>query len=113
MSFAWGMLFTSFVASAAYQVLHTGQAPQTLEDLLHPKNGLMNDDGTPGRINLPTFLRDVRGWTGLTVRGGKLGVKPDLPGFLLGRIQRPGGGSLPFPRRAAAPAGKANLELFE
>ncbi len=113
MSFALGMVFTSFVASAAYQVLHTGQAPQTLEDLLHPKNGLMNDDGTPGRINLPTFLRDVRGWTGLTVRGGKLGFKPDLPGFLFGRIQRRGGGSSLFHGGALAPEVTLILDLLE
>lgn len=63
MSFALAMIVTTMAAGGIYHFLHTGKWPVTLEDYLHPKNGLKNKDGSDQRINFPTFMRDVEGWS--------------------------------------------------
>jgi hypothetical protein len=63
MSFTLSMVFTTMAIGGVYHYLHTGKAPETLEDWLHPKNGLRDEMGRPMRVNFPTFMRDVEGWT--------------------------------------------------
>lgn len=63
MSFALSMPFVTMAIGGLYTYGHTGKPPENLEDLLHPRNGLTNENGTPQRVNLPTFMRDVSGWS--------------------------------------------------
>lgn len=44
---------------AIYNYLHTGQAPQSMEDLYFPRTGKQKEDGSPERVSLPTYMRDV------------------------------------------------------
>jgi Transglycosylase SLT domain len=62
MSFALAMTFTTMALGALYHRLHTGKNPQTLEDYLHPQNGLRDENGRPMRVSFPTFMKDVEGW---------------------------------------------------
>lgn len=41
-----------------YHYMNTGQAPQTLDDYFHPKDGTVNEDGTENRVSLPTYMKD-------------------------------------------------------
>ena len=63
MSFALSMTLTTMALGAIYHWLHTGKKPETLEDYLHPQNGLRDETGRPMRMNFPTFMRDVEGWS--------------------------------------------------
>jgi hypothetical protein len=63
MSFALSMVFTTMAAGGIYHYLHTGRKPKTLEDYLHPQNGLTDERGRPMRVNFPTYMRDVEGWS--------------------------------------------------
>jgi hypothetical protein len=51
-------LVTAFYG-AIYQYLMTGRGPDELKDYFAPKTGRMNKDGTPERMVLPTYMRDV------------------------------------------------------
>jgi hypothetical protein len=61
---------------AAYQYLHTGQAPQTLKDYFYPKNGQTDQNGNPVRIQLPSYMRDFK-----NIASGNIGkeVLPNSP----------------------------------
>lgn len=37
----------------------TGHPPQTLTDLYHPQTGEVDRDGNPGRIDLPSYMKDA------------------------------------------------------
>jgi len=63
MSFALSMVFSTMAVGAVYQFLHTGKWPNTLEDYLHPQNGLTDERGRSQRVNLPTYMKDVEGWS--------------------------------------------------
>jgi hypothetical protein len=43
---------------AVYHYLHTGQPPQSMQDLYAPKNGQKNADGTDTRVFLPSAMKD-------------------------------------------------------
>ena len=53
---------------AMYQYLATGQWPQELKDYFFPRTGRTRPDGTPDRISLPSYMRDV---AHLTNRAGE------------------------------------------
>ena len=63
MSFALSMAFTTMALGGIYHYLHTGRRPKTLEDYLHPQNGLLDDRGRPMRVSFPTFMKDVEAWS--------------------------------------------------
>lgn len=39
--------------------LYTGEPPKELKDYFFPRTGKINPDGTPERISLPTYMKDV------------------------------------------------------
>jgi len=45
---------------AVYQYLATGQGPQELKDYFYPKTGTYDSSGNPNRVQLPSYIRDVR-----------------------------------------------------
>ncbi len=49
---------TAFYA-AVYQYLATGKGPEELMDLVAPKTGKTRKDGTPDRVQLPSYMRDL------------------------------------------------------
>ena len=56
------MLAQTAVMGGVMNYLMTGEAPQSLKDLYHPRTGGTDGKGNPQRVQLPTYLRDVRGW---------------------------------------------------
>ena len=48
--------------SALYQRLKTGEAPADMQDLVAPRTGGLTPDGTPERVVLPGYMKDVFGW---------------------------------------------------
>lgn len=47
---------------AIYNYLATGQGPQELKDYLFPRTGGTRLDGSPERIVLPTYIKDIYSW---------------------------------------------------
>jgi hypothetical protein len=62
MQYALAFTMLHLGIGAAYQVLHTGKRPETLEDYINPRNGLLNPDGSEQRVVMPTDLRTVIAW---------------------------------------------------
>ncbi len=54
---------------AIYQYLATGKAPESTEDYFFPRTGGVKPDGSPDRIALPTYMRDVAAVTHRMDRG--------------------------------------------
>lgn len=48
---------------AVYQYAHTGQGPQELKDYFYPRTGKTLPDGTPERIVMPTYMKDVASYS--------------------------------------------------
>jgi hypothetical protein len=42
--------------------LLSGERPKELKDYYFPKDGTTNPDGSPGRISLPTYMKDIFGY---------------------------------------------------
>jgi hypothetical protein len=101
MSFALGMTFVTMGAGAIYHRLHTGENPETLEDLLHPKNGLLDENGKPQRVDFPTFMKDVAGW------------REDWVKALLGKIEHRDGTSTLFHGGKLAPEITLGMSLLD
>jgi hypothetical protein len=53
---------TVALMGAVYQYLHTGKGPDDLKDYFAPRTGRTGDDGTEERINLPTYMKDMRSY---------------------------------------------------
>lgn len=62
MAYTIGLPILAALYGAMYQYMRTGQGPQELKDYFQPKNGRLNPDGTPQRVQLPTYMRDVTAW---------------------------------------------------
>lgn len=48
---------------ALYQLIATGKGPDELKDYFFPKTGRLRADGTPDRVSLPSYMRDVAALT--------------------------------------------------
>ncbi len=57
------------IYGALYHYLATGEAPQDTEDYFFPRTGGVRPDGSPDRISLPTYMRDVAAVTHRMDRG--------------------------------------------
>jgi hypothetical protein len=101
MSFALSMVFTTMAASAIYHYLHTGKPPKELEDYLHPKNGLRDKKGHWQRVNFPTFMKDVEGWSTDPVKEA------------VGRVNQGRGASALFHGGKLAPEVTLAIDLLE
>lgn len=60
MSFPIAATFTMALIGSVYQYLKTGQWPKDEKDALQPRNGTVNPDGSPGRVNFPWMGTDWR-----------------------------------------------------
>lgn len=47
------------IHGAMLQYLLTGQAPQSIKDYYFPRTGKINPDGTPERLSLPSYMKDI------------------------------------------------------
>lgn len=53
-------LFTMMATfGAIYQYLHTGKKPQGIKDLFYPRNGTKTASGDDGRVEFPSYLKDL------------------------------------------------------
>lgn len=53
-------LFTMMATfGAIYQYLHTGKKPSGVKDLFYPKNGTKTASGDDGRVEFPSYLKDL------------------------------------------------------
>lgn len=48
---------------AIYQYVHTGKGPEDLQDYMMPRTGKTRPDGTPERVMLPSYMKDVAAYT--------------------------------------------------
>lgn len=73
---------------AMYQYLSTGKGPDKLDEYFMPKTGGTNPDGTPSRVMLPTYIKDIaplvvakrnKGWAGAASRAGSMAVHKAQP----------------------------------
>lgn len=48
------------IMGAVYQRLATGEGPQELKDYFYPKTGTFDSNGNANRVQLPSYIRDVR-----------------------------------------------------
>lgn len=53
------MTATTALYASVYQYLATGQGPQELKDYFFPKTGGTTNYGTPQRVSLPSYVKDV------------------------------------------------------
>jgi hypothetical protein len=54
-----GFITVTAVAGAILQKLLTGQNPESIEDLIFPRTGELDEAGRPRRIAQPTYLKDA------------------------------------------------------
>lgn len=59
MSYTIALPAVTALVGAITQKILTGQGPQELKDYFYPRNGDTNKDGTPARLALPTYMKDV------------------------------------------------------
>jgi hypothetical protein len=59
MAFLMAMSTTTGLMAATYQYLHTGQLPDGPRDLVFPRTGAKNQDGTEERVSMPGYLKDA------------------------------------------------------
>jgi hypothetical protein len=57
------------IYGAMYQYLATGQGPDELKDYFFPKTGRTRKDGTPDRVSLPSYMRDIAAATNRATDG--------------------------------------------
>lgn len=74
MTYAVGAVVTYATIGAMLMYGFTGEWPEELKDYFFPKTGRTNPDGSPERLSLPTYSKDVIAWTTqpLTVAKHKL-----------------------------------------
>lgn len=60
--YAASLPFTVGLYGAAIGYLMTGEGPKELKDYFYPRTGRMNPDGTEERMQMPSYLKDVRGF---------------------------------------------------
>jgi diguanylate cyclase (GGDEF)-like protein len=53
------MTATTALYASVYQYMATGQGPQELKDYFFPKTGGTTNYGTPQRVSLPSYVKDV------------------------------------------------------
>jgi diguanylate cyclase (GGDEF)-like protein len=53
------MATTTALYGAMYQYMATGQGPQELKDYFFPRSGGVTNYGTPQRVSLPSYVKDV------------------------------------------------------
>jgi hypothetical protein len=57
--YAIALFGTAMVAGAALQYLLTGQGPTEIKDYFFPRTGRITKLGTPERVSLPSYIKDV------------------------------------------------------
>lgn len=58
-SYILGAVGTLALYGSIYQYLKTGKAPESTADLFMPRTGGTNKDGTPERVMIPSYMKDV------------------------------------------------------
>ena len=58
---AWAIALPMMVGAmgAAYGYMMTGKKPKTANDYFFPEDGTLNPDGTPHRVSMPSYMKDV------------------------------------------------------
>lgn len=69
LSYLAGMTMAAGFAGALYQYLATGKGPEEGKDYFFPKTGRVRKDGSPDRISLPSYMRDVASLTNRSDEG--------------------------------------------
>jgi hypothetical protein len=59
MAYVMGMVGVNALMSALIQYLYTGQGPSELKDYVFPKTGRLTKMGTPERLSLPMYVKDI------------------------------------------------------
>ncbi len=59
MAYVMALPITVGTMGAMYQYMKTGKGPEELRDYFYPKTGQTLPDGTPERVNFPSYLKDI------------------------------------------------------
>lgn len=71
-----GFVIGTVLLNSVAQYLFTGQGPQSIQDILAPKTGGKNPDGSPERMILPGHEKDVVGFSTNPVQEAKNKISP-------------------------------------
>lgn len=63
MAWLMSLMVVGGLINAMYQYLLTGEMPHDPKDVVMPRNGRTNEDGSPQRVFLPGYMKDVLAWT--------------------------------------------------
>lgn len=63
MAYAVALPITVATIGAMYQYMKTGKGPDELRDYFYPKTGKTLPDGTPERVDFPSYLKDIYAYT--------------------------------------------------
>ena len=62
MAYLMGLMTLQAISGALLQYLMTGKGPQDLKDIMFPRTGYLKKDGSPERLSLPTYVKDMYGY---------------------------------------------------
>jgi hypothetical protein len=62
MAYLMGLMTLQAISGAMLQYLMTGEAPRDLMDVMFPRTGYLKKDGSPERLSLPTYVKDMYGY---------------------------------------------------
>jgi hypothetical protein len=74
MAYAVALPLMVGVLGSMYQYLMTGEGPKDLMDVYMPRTGRMKPDGTPERVMLPTYMKDIAPLALAGAREGAVGL---------------------------------------
>ncbi len=82
MSYAISLFVMVGALGAVYQYLHTGKKPEGLKDLYYPRNGTTDKSGEEGRVEFPTYLKDIYQFTHSPIQTVKNKMAPEISAML-------------------------------
>lgn len=76
LAYAIALPYFAAMIGAITQYLYTGEGPQEIKDLYFPRTGRKRPDGSPDRVSLPTYMKDVYAWGHDPVQAAKNKAHP-------------------------------------
>ena len=78
MRYTMAIIATVATLSAIYEYLHTGHGPKNLEEYFYPENGATDTNGDPVRVQFPTYMKDIYGYSQHPIQTVANKLSPEL-----------------------------------
>jgi hypothetical protein len=74
MRYTLALIFVMATIGSIYEYLHTGHGPKNVKDMFYPENGATDVNGDPVRVQFPSYLKDMYGYSQepITTIGNKM-----------------------------------------